>query len=305
MLRSDWCELPSISTTDREDVTKISDWSAARVKVEKFEEIDFDKLVTDETLRQFLGYQILSNKKTVTKRGTTKRKDDAPRPPRPAIMKRTFDAAASIPKGAPLKKNKNIPLATSRVRRTPKERQAPETNTEEGSMSFQGFVPEASSNQGEGSLPPFGLKDKTSSEASHHGSEIPLEEPEAAALGATSPTSLRMEVGAGPTPETNLQRTPHRVKHMAKRKNFEPRGRLASLISKAEQMLGRPKYSPSEVEGFQPELASPNNTEEGCEREETLKVSLAIGVTGTEDAPPTPISVLRGSPQPPEGDEGM
>jgi hypothetical protein len=136
LLWLDRCELPSISTTDRDDVTKISDWSAVRVKLEKFEEIDFDKLVTDETLRQFLGYKIPSNKKTMTKRGAAKRKDDAPRSPRQAT-KRTSEATTSTPEGALLKKKKkSIPLAASGARRTPLERHEPETNTEEGSMSF-------------------------------------------------------------------------------------------------------------------------------------------------------------------------
>lgn len=85
---------------------------------------------------------------------------------------------------------------------------------------------EAPLHQGEGSLPPFGLRDETSSEASHHGSEIPLEEPEGAAFGATSPISLRTEEGAEPTPEPSAQQTPRRVKHMAQRKKFGPRGRF-------------------------------------------------------------------------------
>jgi hypothetical protein len=67
---------------------KISEWSAARVKVEKFEEIDFDNLVTEENLRQFLVYNILRNKKMITKRGATKKRSDASPPPRPATKKR-------------------------------------------------------------------------------------------------------------------------------------------------------------------------------------------------------------------------
>jgi hypothetical protein len=39
------------------------DWTAARVKAEKFKDIDFNTLVTDETMRRFLGYTILENKK--------------------------------------------------------------------------------------------------------------------------------------------------------------------------------------------------------------------------------------------------
>lgn len=64
LLRPDRSELPSISISDREDVMKISDWSAARVKAKKFEEIDFDNIVTEENLRQFLGYNIPRDKKS-------------------------------------------------------------------------------------------------------------------------------------------------------------------------------------------------------------------------------------------------
>jgi phage terminase large subunit-like protein len=97
LLQLDLNEPPSISISDREDVTKISDWSAARVKAEKFEEIEFDKLVTNETMRRFLGYKIPKNKKTVTKRGATKKKSDAPRSLRQAAKKRTLDPAVVIP----------------------------------------------------------------------------------------------------------------------------------------------------------------------------------------------------------------
>jgi len=74
LLQPDRSEPPSISISDREDVTKISDWSAAKVKAEKFEKIEFDNLVTEENLRQFLGYNILRNKKMITKRGAAKKK---------------------------------------------------------------------------------------------------------------------------------------------------------------------------------------------------------------------------------------
>lgn len=179
------------------------------MKAEKFEEIDFNKLVTGENLRQILGYQISPNKKTMTKRGAAKKKDDAPRSLRPATMKRASEVAASNPGGTPLKKKKNIPLAASGARKTPPEGHVPVTSTQEGSMSFRGFVTEASPHHGEVSFPPFGLRGETISVASHHGLEAPLEESEGAAFGATSPTSLRTEDGAKHNPETNPQPTPH------------------------------------------------------------------------------------------------
>jgi hypothetical protein len=66
---------------------KISDWSAVRVKAEKFDEVDFDNLVTEENLRQFLGYNIPRDKRTITKRGAVKKRNDAPPSPRPVIKK--------------------------------------------------------------------------------------------------------------------------------------------------------------------------------------------------------------------------
>jgi hypothetical protein len=106
LLQPDRCEPPSISITDREDVGRISDWSAAKVKAEEFEDIDFDKLVTDETMRRFLGYKIPENKKTATKRGAAKKKSDAPQSPRQATKKRTSNPAALNPEEVPLKKKK-------------------------------------------------------------------------------------------------------------------------------------------------------------------------------------------------------
>jgi hypothetical protein len=50
---------------------KISDWSAVRVKAEKFEEVEFDNLVTEENLRQFSifrGKRIWSPKKELSRK---------------------------------------------------------------------------------------------------------------------------------------------------------------------------------------------------------------------------------------------
>jgi hypothetical protein len=77
---------------------------------------------------------------------------------------------------------------------------------------------------------------------------------------------------------------------MAQRKKFGPQGRLASLIFEAEEMLGRPTYNPSEVEGFQPELNYPADSEEDGEGEETPEVSIS-----REEAPSTPVAAPRGS----------
>jgi len=144
LLRPDRSEPPLISISDREDVIKISDWSVVRVKAEKFEEIDFDNLMTEENLRQFLGYNITRNKKTVTKRGATKKKGDAPPPPRPSTKKRPSEQDEAIPEDVPVRKKQNISLAASSAKRTTPRRPPVETITEEGSTSFRGFVPEIS-----------------------------------------------------------------------------------------------------------------------------------------------------------------
>jgi hypothetical protein len=55
----------------------MTDWSAAKLKAEDFEDIDFDHIVTDEAMRCFLRYTILRNKKMMKKRGKGKKKGDA------------------------------------------------------------------------------------------------------------------------------------------------------------------------------------------------------------------------------------
>lgn len=167
LLWPDRSETPSLSISDQEDVKKISDWSAVRVKAEKFEEVDFDNLVTEENLRQFLGYNIPRDKRTITKRGVVKKRNDAPPSPRPVIKKRPSGLAKEIPEDVPLRKKQKIPLAASGVNRTPPRVSMAGTNTEEGSASFQGFVPEVSPTQEAGFTPPFVLRDEFGSEASY------------------------------------------------------------------------------------------------------------------------------------------
>jgi hypothetical protein len=167
LLRLDRSETLSISISDREDVMKISNWYAIRVKAEKFKEVDFDNLVTEENLRRFLGYNIPRDKKTITKRGAVKKRSDVPPSPRPVIKKRPFGRAEEIPEDVPLRKKRNIPLAASGVKRTPLRVSMDGTNTEEGSTSFRGFVLEVSPTQEAGSSPPFVLRDESGSEASY------------------------------------------------------------------------------------------------------------------------------------------
>jgi hypothetical protein len=247
LLRPDRGELPSISVFDREDIMKISEWSAARVKVEKFEEIDFDNLVTEENLRQFLVYNILRNKKMITKRRAAKKRSDASRPPRPATKKRPSERVEATPEDVPLRKKQNIPLAASGEKKTLPRRPAAETIVEEGSVSFRGFVPEVSPARGTGHSPPFSLRDETSFEASHRGSDAHNEEVNLGESVTASPASTRSEGEGELRPEASPVPAARRVKHVVKRKKFGPRDRLAEIISEVEWMWGRPVIRPSEV----------------------------------------------------------
>lgn len=95
-------EAPEISISDRADVQEILEWSAVQLKAEKFDDIDFDHIVTDNAMRQFLGYTIPANKKLLTRRGKGKKKGDAshqnPKSPRPPIQKKTAETETTATK---------------------------------------------------------------------------------------------------------------------------------------------------------------------------------------------------------------
>jgi hypothetical protein len=221
--------------------------------------------VTEENLRQFLGYNIPRDKKTITKRGAAKKRSDEPPSLRPVTKKRPSARTEEILEDVPLRKRRNIPLATSGAKRTSPRMSTAETNTEEGSASFRGFVPEVSPAQGASSSPPFGLRDEPSSEASHRGSDIPFKETNAGASTTTSPVPERSEGEGEPTPEVRTVPTMRRVKHAAKKKKFGTRDRLAEIISEAESMWSRPVIRPSDAEEIRQESASSGeqSTEEG------------------------------------------
>jgi hypothetical protein len=219
LLRPDRSEPPSLSISDQEDVMKISDWSAVRVKAEKFDEVDFDNLVTEENLRQFLGYNIPRDKRTITKRGAVKKRNDAPPSPRPVIKKRPFGRAEEIPEDVPLRKKQKIPLAASGVKRTPPRVSMAGTNTEEGSASFRGFVSEVSPTQEAGSTPPFVFRDESGSEASYQVLDTPLEETNVGASTVISPAPERSEEEGEPITEADNVQVTRRVKHPVRKKN--------------------------------------------------------------------------------------
>jgi hypothetical protein len=150
-----------------------------------------------------------------------------------------------------LRKKQNIPLAASGAKRTSPRSPTAETNTVEGSTSFWGFVPEVSPNRGAGSLPYFGLRDETSSEVAHWGSDIPLEETNAGASTTTSPVPERSEGESEPIHEARTVLAMRRVKHAARKKKFGARDCLAEIISEAERMWGKPVIRPSDAEEVQ------------------------------------------------------
>jgi hypothetical protein len=204
--------------------------------------------VTEENLRQFLGYNIPRDKRTITKRGAVKKRNDAPPSPRPVIKKRPSGSAEEIPEDVPLRKKQKIPLATSGVKRTPSRVSMAGTNTEEGSASFRGFVPEVSPTQEAGSTPPFVLRDESGSEASYQDPDTPLEETNAGASTVTSPAPERSkEEGESIIEAHNVQVT-RQVKHPARKKKFSVRDRLVEIISEAERMWGKAVIRPSDAE---------------------------------------------------------
>jgi hypothetical protein len=204
--------------------------------------------VTEENLRQFLGYNIPKDKKMITKRRAVKKRSDVPPSPRPVTKKRPFSRAEEVFDDVPLRKKRNIPLAALGVKRTPPRVPMARTNTEKGSVSFRGFVPEVSPTQEAGSMPPFVLRDESGSEASYQGPDTPLEETHAGASTVTSPVPERSEEEGEPIPEAYNVQVTLRVKHSARKKKFSARDRLVEIISEAEWMRGKLVIRPPDAE---------------------------------------------------------
>jgi hypothetical protein len=304
LLRPNRSETPSLSMSDQEDVKKISDWSAVRVKAEKFEEVDFDNLLTEENLRQFLGYNIPRDKRTITKRGAVKKRNDAPPSPRPFIKKRPSGRAKEIPEDVPLRKKQKIPLAASGVKRTLLRVSMAGTNTEEGSESFRGFVPEVSPTQEAGSTPPFILRDESGSEASYQGPDTPFEENHAGASTINSPAPERSKEGDEPKLEAHDVQVTRRVKHPTRKRKFSVQDRLVEIISEAERMWGKAVIRPSDVEEVRQESA-PSGGESIEERDEdvgTFRDEASVEGFVEEGTPQTPSSERPKTPPPPSCD---
>jgi hypothetical protein len=70
-------EILVISNADRDEVDQIIAWSAKWSKIKKFDDIDFDKLVTDAAMRDHLGYNIPENKTLLSMKGKAKKPESA------------------------------------------------------------------------------------------------------------------------------------------------------------------------------------------------------------------------------------
>jgi hypothetical protein len=165
-----------------------------------------------------------------------KKRSDAPPSPRPVTKKRPSARAKETPEDVPLRKERNIPLATSGAKRTSL-RICPRLKPIlKRAQRAWGFVPEVSPARGAGFLPPFGLRDESSSEASHRGFDIPLEETHASASTKTSPVPERLEGEGEPILEVRTVPAMPWVKHAVRKKKFGARDRLAKIILEAERM---------------------------------------------------------------------
>jgi hypothetical protein len=251
LLRLDRSDPPSLSVSDLEDVKKISGWSAARVKADKFEEVDFDNLVTEENLRQFLGYDIPRDKQLITKRGAIKKRNDAPPSPRPVTKKRPFRSSEEVPKDVPSRKKQSIPLAALGARRTPPSVPSSGVNVEEGSASFRGFIPEVSPTPEASTAPSFVLRDESGSEASYQGeqgTETSFAEPHLGTSTVISPEPERSGEGDETVPEARDIQVTRRVKHPARKRKFTAQDRITEKLLEAERMWGKAVIRPSDAE---------------------------------------------------------
>jgi hypothetical protein len=117
-------EIPVISDADRDKVHRITAWSAKCSKIKKFDDIDFDKLVTDAAMRDHLGYSIPKNKTLLSMEGRAKKPEGAaPRASRKPIQKRAVDPETVVTERVE-KQKKVTPLAARPLRRVPPMRTA-------------------------------------------------------------------------------------------------------------------------------------------------------------------------------------
>lgn len=275
LLRPDRSDLPSLSASDLSDVKEISKWSAARVKAEQFEEVDFDNLVTEENMRQFLGYKIPRNKQLITKRGAVKKRTDAPPSPRPAAKKRPLRSSGEVSENVPAPKKRVVPLAASGARRTSPSATPPSApssgvNAEEGSASFRGFIPEVSPTPEVSPAPSFVLRDESGSEASFQGeqrAEASSAEPPPVASTAEGLEPEMSGEGLGNVPEVRDVPVRRRVKHPARKRKPSAQDRISQSLMDAELLWGKVVITPHDAEEVRQE--SLEEEQVGTPRDET------------------------------------
>jgi hypothetical protein len=307
LLRPDRSDPPSLSASEMEDVKKISGWSAARVKADKFEEVDFDNLVTEENLRQFLGYDIPRDKQLITKRGAIKKRSDAPPSPRPATKKRSFKNSEEVLGDVPVQKKQKIPLAASGAMRTPPSGPSSRVNVEEGSASFRGFIPKVSITPEVSPAPSFVLRDESGSEASFQGeqcAETSFAEPPLGTSTADAPEPERSGEGDGNVPEARDIPVTRRVKHPARKRKFTAQDRIAENLLEAERMWGKAVIRPSSAEEVrqEPPASCSESLEEMDEEVGTPRAEPLVEESEVEGTPRTPSSELPDTPPFPEED---
>ncbi len=105
-----------MSITDRAEVSKLTGWSSKRSKAKVFDEIDFDQIVTNAAIRDYLeyiipdhlGYIIPENKTLLNMKGKAKKTNGAiPGAAKGPAKKRTVDPEALVSKK--VAKKKKIP----------------------------------------------------------------------------------------------------------------------------------------------------------------------------------------------------
>jgi hypothetical protein len=154
ILRNRQLEIPALSDADRDEVDQITAWSAKWSKIKKFDDIDFDKLVTDTVMRDHLGYSIPENKTLLSIKGRAKKPEGAaPRDSRKPVQKRPAEIETTVMERM-AKKKKAIPLAACPPRRVPPMRDAKqpiesisreemsEGEFEDVFADIEGYVPE-------------------------------------------------------------------------------------------------------------------------------------------------------------------
>jgi hypothetical protein len=150
-------------------------------------------------------------------------------------------------------------------------------------------------------LPPFALRDESSSEASYRGSNIPLEENNTGASTTTSPMPERSEGEGEPIPEACTVQAMRRVKHPVRKKKFGARDHLTEIILEAEHMWGWPVIRPSNAEEVRQESVS-SGEESAEERDEDVSTPQDEAFAEDmveEHTPRTPSTERPGTPSTP------